>query len=98
MWTAFAATAVTSSMFLTSLAPNLLAAGLMHSEVSIRITWVQWMLGFLPVGAILIATLPALVYLIYPPEVRSSPDVPGWRGPSWPGWVGLRSARACWDC
>jgi L-tartrate/succinate antiporter len=35
-------------------------------------------LGFLPVGALLIAVLPLLVYLIYPPEIRSSPDVPAW--------------------
>jgi L-tartrate/succinate antiporter len=36
------------------------------------------MLGFLPVGALLIAVLPLLVYIIYPPEIRSSPDVPTW--------------------
>jgi L-tartrate/succinate antiporter len=78
MWTAFAATAVTSSMFLTALAPNVQAVGLMHKETDLDITWSQWSLGFLPVGAILIAVLPLLVYLIYPPEVRSSPDVPAW--------------------
>jgi L-tartrate/succinate antiporter len=78
MWTAFAATSVTSSMFLTALAPNLLAIGLMRTELALEITWTQWMLGFLPVGTLLIAMLPMLVYLIYPPEVRSSPDVPGW--------------------
>ncbi len=78
MWTAFAATAVTSSMFLTALAPNLLALGLVRHETALDITWSQWMLGFLPVGALLIAFLPLLVYVIYPPEIRSSPDVPAW--------------------
>jgi L-tartrate/succinate antiporter len=78
LWTSFAATAVTSSMFLTALAPNLLAVGLIRREVSLDLTWSRWMLGFLPVGAILIATLPLLVYVIYPPEIRSSPDVPTW--------------------
>ena len=78
MWTAFAATAVTSSMFLTALAPNLLAVGLIRKEIALEISWSQWLLGFLPVGAILVASLPLLVYLIYPPEVRSSPDVPRW--------------------
>ncbi len=78
MWTAFAATSVTSSMFLTALAPNLLALGLMKQEIALDITWSQWLLGFLPVGALLIAVLPLLVYLIYPPEIRSSPDVPAW--------------------
>ncbi|MGP0064259.1 MAG: anion permease [Isosphaeraceae bacterium] len=78
MWTAFAATSVTSSMFLTALAPNLLALGMVRHETSLDITWSQWVLGFLPVGAMLIAVLPMLVYLIYPPEIRSSPEVPGW--------------------
>ncbi len=78
MWTAFAATAVTSSMFLTALAPNLLAIGLMRKEMALDITWSQWLLGFLPVGGLLIAALPLLVYVVYPPEIRSSPDVPAW--------------------
>jgi L-tartrate/succinate antiporter len=78
MWTAFAATSVTSSMFLTALAPNLLAVGLIREETDLDITWSQWMLGFLPVGLLLIAVLPLLVYLIYPPGIRSSPDVPAW--------------------
>ena len=56
MWTAFAATAVTSSMFLTALAPNLLAVGLIRKEIALDITWSQWLLGFLPVGALLIAS------------------------------------------
>jgi L-tartrate/succinate antiporter len=80
MWTAFAATAVTSSMFLTALAPNLLALGLIRREMAVDITWSQWMLGFLPVGGLLVAVLPLLVYVIYPPEIRSSPDVPAWAG------------------
>jgi anion transporter len=78
MWTAFASTAVTSSMFLTALAPNLLAIGLVRQEAQLEITWTQWLVGFLPVGAPLIATLPVLVYWIYPPEIRLSPDVPPW--------------------
>ncbi len=78
MWTAFASTAVTSSMFLTALGPNLLALGLVRRATSIEITWSQWWLGFLPVGLLLLAPLPLLVYLIYPPEVRSSQEVAAW--------------------
>ncbi len=78
MWTAFAATAITSSMFLTALAPNLLAVGLMRRELGIEVDWSRWMIGVLPVGAILIGLLPLAVYLVYPPEIRSSPDVPIW--------------------
>ena len=42
MWTAFASTAVTSSMFLTALAPNLLALRLVRQATAIEITWSQW--------------------------------------------------------
>ena len=78
MWTAFASTAVTSSMFLTALGPNLLAVNLVKQATAIDITWSQWSIGFLPVGLLLLAILPLLVYLIYPPEVRSSPDAAAW--------------------
>jgi citrate:succinate antiporter/L-tartrate/succinate antiporter len=78
MWTAFAATAVTSSMFVTALAPNLLAIGLVRDETGIGITHAQWFLGFLPVGALLAVALPALIYVVYPPKVRSSPVVSAW--------------------
>jgi L-tartrate/succinate antiporter len=78
MWTAFAATSITSSMFLTALSPNLLAVGLLRKEAGLDVTWTQWSMGFLPVGLLLIAILPLLTYIIYPPEIRSSPDVPAW--------------------
>ena len=78
MWTAFAATCVTSSMFLTSLAPNLLAVDIVRKTAGFEITWTSWWLGFLPIGALLILTLPLLVYWIFPPEVRVSQEVPRW--------------------
>ncbi len=42
MWTALATTCVTSSMFLTGLAPNLLALELVSSIVKVSITWREW--------------------------------------------------------
>ena len=78
MWTAFAATCVTSSMFITSLAPNLLALDLVNKTVKISISWTEWFVGFLPVGIILILILPYLVYKIYPPEIKSSQEIPSW--------------------
>jgi L-tartrate/succinate antiporter len=78
MWTALAATCVTSSMFSTALAPNLLALELIKKTVHLEFSWTTWFVGFLPVGVILVAVLPALVYKIYPPEIKSSPEVPKW--------------------
>ncbi|MGB8871757.1 MAG: anion permease [Desulfobaccales bacterium] len=78
MWTALATTCVTSSLFLTGLAPNLMALELVSKTVKVTITWREWFLGFLPVGALLLICLPYLVYKIYPPEIKSSENVPAW--------------------
>ena len=80
MWTAFATTCLTSAMFLTGLAPNLLALSLVKTTAKIDITWTEWFLGFAPVGLLLFIFLPLIVYKIYPPELKSSPDVPIWAG------------------
>ena len=80
MWTALAGTCVTSSMFLTALAPNLLALELIRKTIHIEISWTRWFIGFLPAGLILLATLPVLIYKIYPPEIKSSLEVPKWAG------------------
>ena len=42
MWVAIAATCVTSSMFLTALAPNLLATELVQKIAKIEIAWLDW--------------------------------------------------------
>ena len=78
MWVAFAATCVTSSMFVTALAPNLLALTMVRTTVGIEITWTDWFLGFLPVGVVLFLLLPYVVYRLYPPEIRTSTEVPRW--------------------
>jgi L-tartrate/succinate antiporter len=78
MWTAFAAQAVTSSMFLTALAPNLLALELVRKIARVEVSWGQWALGFLPVGAVLLLTLPLLTYVLHPPELKESPKVAAW--------------------
>lgn len=78
MWTALAATCVTSSMFLTGLAPNLLAVELVNKTVNVQINWLQWFTGFLPVGVIMLVVLPWLVYKLYPPEIKGSDEVPQW--------------------
>jgi L-tartrate/succinate antiporter len=78
MWVAIAATCVTSSMFLTALAPNLLAAELVRKVAKIELAWIDWFVAFAPVGILLLATVPLLVYWIYPPEVKEGAEVPAW--------------------
>jgi L-tartrate/succinate antiporter len=65
-------------MFITSLAPNLLALELVNKTAKISISWMEWFVGFLPVGVILVLILPYLIYKIYPPEIKSSQEVQSW--------------------
>ena len=80
MWTALATTCVTSSMFLTALAPNLLALELVQKTVNVEISWMQWFTAVAPVGILLLLCVPLLGYFLYPPEVKSGDEVPKWAG------------------
>ena len=80
MWTGFATTNVTSSMFLTALAPNLLAVELARKIAHVDITWTAWLVGFLPVGILLFAATPLLTYVLYPPQLKSGTEVVMWAG------------------
>jgi L-tartrate/succinate antiporter len=78
MWTAIATTCVTSSMFLTSLAPNLLALELVKKTAKVDLTWTKWFVSFAPVGIALLILVPLLAYWLYPPEVKEGKEVPKW--------------------
>ena len=78
LYTAMAASFVTSSMFITSLAPNALAITLIEQAIGTRISWMQWFVGFLPAGVALLALTPLALYWIYPPQIRTSPEAPRW--------------------
>ncbi|ACS78975.1 anion permease [Maridesulfovibrio salexigens] len=77
-WVAFAATCVTSSMFLTALAPNLLAVDLISQGTGITIQWGQWAKTMIPVMLPLFLLTPWLAYVIYPPTQKHSPEAPAW--------------------
>jgi L-tartrate/succinate antiporter len=78
MTTAFAATCVTSALFLTALAPNLLALGFAEKIAGVHITWGLWFVGIAPVGIALFLAVPAIVYLLERPEIGSSKEIPVW--------------------
>lgn len=78
MWTGLATCAITSSLFLTANAPNLLGLELVAKTVKVSITWREWFLGFLPIGAMLFLAVPLLAYWIYPPEIKSSEGAGAW--------------------
>ncbi len=80
MWVALATTCVTSSLFLTGLAPNLLAVSVVEKTANIRLEWTQWFIAIAPVGIILFLAVPLLSYFIYPPTQKESADAPIWAG------------------
>jgi L-tartrate/succinate antiporter len=78
LYTAVAATSVTSSMFMTALAANVLAVGLVKATIGVEISWMLWLTAGAPSTLLLFALAPFLIYKIYPPEVKESPDAPRW--------------------
>jgi len=78
LYTALAASFVTSSMFVTALAPNTLALTIMRQTAGVTVSWVDWFVGFAPVGITLLLLTPLLIYKVYPPEIRTAPEAPRW--------------------
>ncbi|MDD3311216.1 anion permease [Pseudodesulfovibrio sp.] len=77
-WVGISATCVTSSMFLTALAPNLLAVELIQKSAGFAIQWGQWAQVMLPCMIPLFLLTPWLAYVIYPPTLKHSPEAPAW--------------------
>ncbi|HEY7164296.1 MAG TPA: anion permease [Candidatus Binatia bacterium] len=80
MWVAVASTCVTSTLFLTGLAPNLLAKELVSKTANVELEWSTWFLYAAPWGILLLLTVPLLTYWIYPPEVTEGSEVTQWAG------------------
>ncbi len=58
LYTALATSMITSSMFVTALAPNTLAVSVMRQTAGVTVSWFDWFVGFAPVGVTLIALMP----------------------------------------
>lgn len=80
MWTTFAASCVTSTLFMTACAPNFLALEFIRKIAKVEISYAQWMLASAPFALPLLIALPLLVYVIYPPEIKRGTEVPVWAG------------------
>lgn len=78
MWMGITADCVTSAIFLTAMAPNLLLIGLMKSASGTALSWGDWFLGMLPLSILLVLLVPWLAYLLYPPVLKSGEQVPRW--------------------
>ncbi len=78
LYTALASSFVTSSLFITALAPNTFAVSLFQRTAGVSVSWVQWFVGFAPAGLLLFVLSPLVLFVAYPPEIRSAPEAPRW--------------------
>src|ERR1051325_2199055 len=78
MWVAVAATCVTSTLFLTGLAPNLLAVELVKKTANVQLEWGTWFMAAAPAAVLLLVLVPLLAYWIYPPEVKEGTECAEW--------------------
>jgi L-tartrate/succinate antiporter len=92
MWVGLSSSAITSSLFLTGLAPNLLALEIVRRTVNIEFDWLSWFAAIAPVGILLLLVLPLLTYWIYPPGIKRSEEVRQWADREL-GQMGAMSAR-----
>jgi L-tartrate/succinate antiporter len=78
MWVAIATTCVTSTLFLTALAPNLLAKELIKKTANIELEWGTWFIAAAPAGILLLLSVPLITYWLYPPEIKEGTQVTEW--------------------
>lgn len=76
MLTCFQTSVISSAMFLTAMAANPLAANLTQSTIGQAISWMDWAKAAIVPGLVSLLVVPMLLYIIYPPTIKSSPDAP----------------------
>lgn len=69
---------VTSAMFITATAPNPLIVSLIAKGThgNFELSWSMWALAALVPGLCSLIVIPLVIYLLYPPAVKSTPDAP----------------------
>lgn len=75
MKTCFQTSTVSSAMFITAMAANPLAVNLAASA-GINISWGTWALAGIVPGLVCLTLVPLILYVLYPPEVKDTPDAP----------------------
>lgn len=67
---------ITSAMFITATAPNPLTVKLIAeaTDMQIHLSWTTWMVAMLLPGLLALALMPLVLYWLYPPKIKSTPD------------------------
>lgn len=77
IFTEFHANAITAAMFLTAMAGNPIAQAFAAKQ-GVDITWMNWFLAALVPGILSLIIVPFLIYKMYAPEVKETPDAKEW--------------------
>lgn len=67
---------ITSAMFITATAPNPLIVSLVFEGSGFKITWGMWAIAAIVPALFSLFIIPLVIYLIYPPEIKKTPDAP----------------------
>lgn len=76
MLTCFQTSVISSAMFLTAMAANPLCVTLTANSINQTIGWLDWAKAGIVPGLVSLVLVPLILYVIYPPTVKSSPDAP----------------------
>ncbi|KAI5056727.1 hypothetical protein GOP47_0028545 [Adiantum capillus-veneris] len=76
MLTCFQTSVISSAMFLTGMAANPLSVNLIAGAIGQTIGWTDWAVAAFVPGLVSLLVVPLLLYVIYPPTVKNSPDAP----------------------
>ncbi len=78
IFTEFQGNLITAAMFLTAMAGNPLAQNLAEKTAHVHITWMNWFLAALVPGLISLIVVPFIIYKMYPPTVKETPNAKNW--------------------
>lgn len=75
----FHANPITSGMFITATAPNPLVVDLVNKATGseLQLSWTTWAIAMFVPGLLCLLLMPLVIYLIYPPEIKETPDAKG---------------------
>eukprot|EP00250_Pteridium_aquilinum_P003913 c14176_g1_i1 orf=496-2205(-) len=76
MLTCFQTSVISSAMFLTGMAANPLSVNLAAGAIGQTISWTDWAVAAFVPGLVSLLVVPLLLYVVYPPSIKSSPDAP----------------------
>lgn len=77
VFTEFQVNIITSSLFMTACAPNLIAVAL-AGKAGVTLSWMPWLMASIVPAAICLITVPYFIYKLYPPEVKETPNSREW--------------------